>query len=775
MARIRRAAVVAALVVPVLAAGGVVAVALSRSDETPPVVVPTGWEQAWEDGHVREGDAVVLAWGDLPGADPTHATLDLRFDPARTVAALDELYGTTVEDLAVAAPDGAIAASKVVVVVDGTWTQGPGSGREQPVAPAHGGLSAGTRAVSGAVDGGVGLVRATVPALAGGGGSEAPAPSWDLARGFAEMVLDFARSESPEGSVAGDSAGAFADASAAYLATIGAAEGIGDLADLVRSPSVPWSSARLGDGGWLLLQYLAERDDDRVVSRIWRGADGTRTALEAYRGVAGLTESALNRRVAEYAMRTVAWDLGPSRELADAVAALDPVLLAGRTTPVEAVPDDPGHYRVPDAFAPSDYGFNVVRLEPEPGARTVHVRLRGNSAAPDAGWSVGFVALGGESPRYSPVTEGDDAELQFSLRDGEGEVYLVVTGTPARAHVVDSASGFGDVPRYPYEFRLAGATVVDESTQPAAPGGHRHPNGGGWVDDAARVDATAYVGPHAVVRGDARVTGSARVEGRAWVEPGAVVGGDAVVKDMAVVRSSARLSGSVVVGGDAVVSFSCDAGGYVAYEPARTCDGQPAGADVNVAPTPLPADALVFADPQLAPPQPAVTATAEPEPGPSSSPSQQPTQQASRPPVPPAGGGGAGTGTPAPPPANGGGTDGGVAPPEPVTAGGCSATYRVTTTWESEGRAWYQAELVVTAGSAGVSGWAVSWTLPAGKNVTAVWNAQLGTSGSAVTAENMSYNGTLRAGETATFGLQGTAPSPDVARAVHPVACTQTR
>lgn len=771
MARIRRAAVVAALVVPVLAAGGVVAVALSHADDTPPVVVPAGWDQAWEDGHVRQGESVVLAWGDLPGADPSHATLDLRFDPARTVAALDALYDTTVDELAVAAPDGAIAASKVVVVVDGTWTQGPGSGREQTVTAAHGGLSSQPRTVSGAVESGVGLVRATVPALAGGGGSDAPAPSWDLARGFAEMVLDFARSESPDGGVAGDSAGTFADASAAYLASVSAADGIGDPADLVRSPSLPWSSARLGDGGWLLLQYLAERDDERVVSRIWRGGDGSRTALEAYRGVEGLSQSALNRRVAEYAMRTVAWDLGPSREIAEAVAALDPVLLAGRTTPVEPVADDPGHYRVPDAFAPSDYGYNVVRLQPDPGARTVHVRLRGNSTAPDAGWSVGFVALGGESPRYSPVTEGDDAELQFSLRDGEGEVYLVVTGTPTQPHVVDSASGFGDVPRYPYELRLAGATVVDEATQPAAPGGHRHPNGGGWVDDAAHVDATAWVGPHAVVRGDARVTGAARIEGRAWVESGAVVGGDAVVTDMAVVRSSARLSGSVVVGGDAVVGFTCDAGGYVAYEPDRACDGQQPRADVNVAPTPLPAGALAFSDPQLAPAQPPVTAT--PEPG--TSPSPQPTPQATRAPTAPPTGGGT-VQTPTTPPANGGGgTNGGVAPPEPVTAGGCTATYRVTTTWESEGRAWYQAELVVTAGPAGVSGWAVSWVLPAGKNITAVWNAQLGTSGSSVTAENMSYNGTLRAGETATFGLQGTAPTPEVARAVHEVGCAQTR
>ncbi len=768
MARIGRAALVAALVVPVVA-GGAVAVAIASNDTSKPVVVPETWEQAWRDGHVREGEDVVLAWGDLPGADPTRATLDLRFDPARAVTALDALYDVDVRDLAVAAEDGAIGSHKVVVVVEGTWSEGPGSARSATTAVAHGGLSGGSRGVSGAVDDGIGVVRTGVAALPGAGGVDVPAPSWPLARGFAEMVQEFAQREAPHGRLAADSAGAFADASAAYVATVGAAEGIGDPSDLVRSPWLPWSSARLGDGGWLLLQYLAERDGDGTVARIWRGGDGTQTALDAYRGGAGLSQVALNRRVTEYAMRTVTWDLGGSRTLADAVAQLDPVLLAGRTTPLDAVPDDPGHYRVPEAFAPSDYGFNLVHLKPERVGGTVHVRLRGNSTAADAGWSVGFVALAGDTARYSPVTEGDDEELQFALREGEQDVYLVVVGTPSRTHTIDSARGYGDVPRYPYELRVAGATVADETAATPAAGGHRHANGGGWVDDAARVDADAYVGPYAVVRGDARVSGTARIEGRAWVEGGAVVEGAAVVRDMAVVRGDARLGGSVVVGGDAVVAFDCDAGTYVAYAPERTCDGRDAAPDRNEPAQPLPPEALAFSDPTLAPPVPPVVVAPDDEP------TASPTPGASATPTPP------GTTTappvaqgPVPPPADDTGA-GGVAPPEPVTAGGCAATYRVTTSWEGDGKAWYQAEVAVTAGTAGVNGWAVSWTLPGSKNITAVWNAQLGTSGPSVTAENMSYNGTLKANETTVFGLQGSAPSPDVARAVPEVRCTQTR
>lgn len=48
-------------------------------------------------------------------------------------------------------------------------------------------------------------------------------------------------------------------------------------------------------------------------------------------------------------------------------------------------------------------------------------------------------------------------------------------------------------------------------------GWHRHPNGGGWVEDTANVDASARVSGDAWVYGDARVYGDAWVSGDAWV------------------------------------------------------------------------------------------------------------------------------------------------------------------------------------------------------------------------------------------------------------------
>jgi hypothetical protein len=774
MGRWGRGATVAVVLVAALVAGLGLALVVQGSRSGKSLVVPAAWTESWKRAHVLEGRDVVLAWGDLAGARPTTAPAELRFDADRAVAQLDALYALDVHDLGVVAEDGTIADHKVVVVVAGTWSQGPGSADADVVVPPAGGLSQQPRGATGTVTDGVGLLRVDVSALTarghesatGASTREAPAggsefdPSWELARGFAEVVQGFAALDAPGRGFASDDAATFWSASAAYLATVAAPGGIGDTADLVRSPQLHWSSPRLGDGSWLLLQYLAERDGEQLLGGLWRDAHAGEDPLSAYKRLTGLTQADLNRRVAEYALRTVTWDFTDRSAITAAVADLDPVLLADRTTPVEAVADDPGHYRVLDAFAPSDYGYTIVRLRPDPGARDIHLRLRGHGDPADAGLSFGFVALRGGSPRYSPVTESLDQEVQFTLRTGEDEVYLVVAGTPTENRAHSSADGYGDVVRYPYEFRLSGATVADDASEPAAPGGHRHPNGGGWVDDAATVAPTAFVAPDAVVRGDAQVLGNARVEGRAWVEAGAVVEGDAVVRDVAVVRSGARLGGTVVVAGDAVVAFTCDSGGYASFDPARTCDGGPASPDVNLETTPFAAADLALSG------VPAPTATPTPEPSATPTPTPTPTTAPTTPPR--------AQPTVAPTTSSPGPTEGGVEPPEPLPGSSCTASYTVTNHWSSEGQNWFQGQVVVTAGSTGVDGWAVTWAMPPGEQITTVWNARLGTSGSQVTAENMSYNGTLKEGGTATFGFQGTAPG-DSGLQVPAVTCTRTR
>ncbi len=89
---------------------------------------------------------------------------------------------------------------------------------------------------------------------------------------------------------------------------------------------------------------------------------------------------------------------------------------------------------------------------------------------------------------------------------------------------------------------------------------HKHPNGGGWVADTAKVAESAYVSDDARVYGNAKVYGNAwvydnaEVSGYAWVYGNAEVYGNAWVYDNADVSGNTRVSGNAKVYGVAEVS-----------------------------------------------------------------------------------------------------------------------------------------------------------------------------------------------------------------------------
>ncbi|WP_327010487.1 polysaccharide deacetylase family protein [Dactylosporangium sp. NBC_01737] len=111
-----------------------------------------------------------------------------------------------------------------------------------------------------------------------------------------------------------------------------------------------------------------------------------------------------------------------------------------------------------------------------------------------------------------------------------------------------------------------------------------------------------------------------------------------------------------------------------------------------------------------------------------------------------------GTNPTTPPPTTpGGGTS--QPPSSPPPAGGaCSATYAVTSSWQGG----FQGSVTVSAGNAAISRWTVKWTFANGQTINQLWNGTLSTSGSAITVTNVSYNGTVPAGGTTSFGFTGT-------------------
>jgi lysophospholipase L1-like esterase len=87
-------------------------------------------------------------------------------------------------------------------------------------------------------------------------------------------------------------------------------------------------------------------------------------------------------------------------------------------------------------------------------------------------------------------------------------------------------------------------------------------------------------------------------------------------------------------------------------------------------------------------------------------------------------------------------------------AGGrsCTAAYSIVGQWTGG----FQASVTVTAGGSPTASWTVTWQYANGQTLTQSWNATVSTSGSSITARNVSYNGTLGAGGSTQFGFLGT-------------------
>jgi mannan endo-1,4-beta-mannosidase len=92
-----------------------------------------------------------------------------------------------------------------------------------------------------------------------------------------------------------------------------------------------------------------------------------------------------------------------------------------------------------------------------------------------------------------------------------------------------------------------------------------------------------------------------------------------------------------------------------------------------------------------------------------------------------------------------------TAPTTAPAGAGCAATYSNTGQWNGG----FQGDVKVTAASAAIGGWTVALSFPNGQTVSQAWGATVTSSGSTVTARNVSYNGSLAAGASTNFGFLG--------------------
>jgi hypothetical protein len=112
-----------------------------------------------------------------------------------------------------------------------------------------------------------------------------------------------------------------------------------------------------------------------------------------------------------------------------------------------------------------------------------------------------------------------------------------------------------------------------------------------------------------------------------------------------------------------------------------------------------------------------------------------------------------------------------VALPAGAATAGCSVNYAVSSQWQGG----FGANVSITNLGDPLTSWTLTWSFSAGQTVTQAWNTSLTQSGSAVTAKNAGYNGSVATNGTASFGFNGSwtgsNPAP-TSFALNGVPCT---
>jgi carbonic anhydrase/acetyltransferase-like protein (isoleucine patch superfamily) len=310
----------------------------------------------------------------------------------------------------------------------------------------------------------------------------------------------------------------------------------------------PWRNLFFGGGGYGHTIFYIITGDDPNWGYAWftclpYGADEwsvlqTVARVGEQRGLFKNGVRGVGDMVGEYGARLATFDC----ELEDLLTSH---YFAPAHNWLETVDCAKGIYRIPWEDAPEPFGLNIVRLVPGDGAGKFTVDFMGLHD-PDyfSDWRACIVAVGQDGQRrYSPMW--NKGAMTMACQPGDRAYWLTVTATPTALYTGNSGQNLytgRHAYRYPWSVQLSGArpgTPHDTRADPAETDlmkkGKRHPNGGGWVADSAKVAATAYIGPAA------RVLGNAQVLDHAMVEDYAVVTGDALVADHARVSGASML------------------------------------------------------------------------------------------------------------------------------------------------------------------------------------------------------------------------------------------
>jgi hypothetical protein len=402
---------------------------------------------------------------------------------------------------------------------------------------------------------------------------------------------------------------------------------------LVNAPHLYLGSTRDRYCNWQFMEFLKDKYCYKAVNDIWTSPTTSNDPFTNIATTRGWTTSQLNDFFGEWATHNITWDYqdpppsataggnqgalyrSPARSFTqggyDTITSVSLPERRLRTVHMEPLDAANRRYSVPPLQAPQRWGYNIIRLYPDPGATSVTVTFRGvTQTAANSDWRWAMVATDAAitKPRYSALQRGSDGVLTFCVNAGEA-LWLVVTATPSVQQHVYWDQLYPSVYRYPYMIQVGGAQP--DGYQAGAPKpsatGAVWANGGGWVATGATVAQGAYVGPFAAVLGGT-VGATARVDDHAVIMTGATLtsgtaSGMTILMNGMTVSGTARVtlgwpngpgwferpvsaSGTAVLLGDIEyrgANLNQSSGSYCGFVD-NTITNNCAGADVTVAP-----------------------------------------------------------------------------------------------------------------------------------------------------------------------------------------------
>ena len=305
---------------------------------------------------------------------------------------------------------------------------------------------------------------------------------------------------------------------------------------------------------WPIWTYLDENPDaltglggGAMSSRLWQEI---REDEDIFTAIHRLTNADIPTLIGHYARRNVTWNYSNGaamRRVFNEYLLNEPMQREQVYADLLPRPDAPGWWRPDPLRAPQPGGYTQHELK-LPKSGRVSVDLRPLNSAVRAS----LVAVnedGSEAAFAGPIASG---ELALEVPREAKQLVLVVAATPEKFEYWTEDEMKFPMRTHPmrqrhhYVVKLTGTEPLHHEAK--MEGGKRHTNGGGFVADTAKVAATAFIGPDAVILDEAKVEGNAIIDGPARVTGKAIISDEARVLGPALIENAVLKDQATVIG-----------------------------------------------------------------------------------------------------------------------------------------------------------------------------------------------------------------------------------